>query len=370
MADVHLKHGSDNMLTNWTNQSLFYIERGFQNVAVISHISMMFISTIFAICLFGNPLLLFTVSIPYLIFYMVDRSPGNGKVMQFRYNWWKNLTLWKYYCDYFQIKISKAKDLEPTYKDINTKELYTDSPMTYIFGYHPHGIAALASFGLSNNGCGFQEQFPGINMSLLTLTNNFQLPFYREYLLLSGLSSVSKKNIMKLLQNYTSICLVPGGAKESLAIDFSGDKINLVLKNRKGFVKVAVANTKEGKRRTSLVPIFSFGENELYKVVNPKDGSFLRKLQLWLKNNIGFTIPIFFGRGIWNTDFGLMPYREKVTLCFGHPIEIDLGKFDENTSEEEIVDHYHSLYIDELLKTFEDNKHKYNYGNKVINFVD
>ncbi|KKA01301.1 Diacylglycerol O-acyltransferase 1 [Hanseniaspora uvarum DSM 2768] len=370
MSTVLLKNRRDNALSTYTNQFQLYLERGFQNIAVISHISMMFISTAFAICLFGNPFLLFTVSIPYLIFYMVDRSPGNGKVMRFRYNWWKNLNVWKYYCDYFQINIIKATDLEPTFKDIKTNELYSKDPMTYIFGYHPHGIAALASFGLSNNGCGFQEQFPGINMSLLTLTNNFQLPFYREYLLMSGLSSVSKKNITKLLQNYTSICLVPGGAKESLAVDFSGNKINLVLKNRKGFVRLAVDNVRTTKRRTSLVPIFSFGENELYKVVNPKEGSFLRKLQVWLKNNIGFTIPIFFGRGIWNTDFGLMPYREKVTLCFGEPIEIDLSKYDENTPEEEIVDHFHGLYIDELLKIFDENKDKYNYSDKVINFVD
>lgn len=370
MTDVHLQNKNINALQGLSEQLFFYINRGLQNIAVISHISMMFISTIFSICLFGNPLLLFTVSIPYLLFYMFDRSPGNGMVMRFRYNWWKNLAIWKYYCDYFQISIVKSKDLQPTYKDINTKELYNDDPVTYIFGYHPHGIAALASFGLSNNGCGFQKHFPGINMSLLTLTNNFQLPFYREYLLLSGLSSVSKKNIMKLLENHTSVCLVPGGAKESLAVDFSGNKINLVLKNRKGFVKLAVANKKNGHRRTSLVPIFSFGENELYKVVNPKDGSFLRKLQLWLKNNIGFTIPIFFGRGIWNTDFGLMPYREKVTLCFGNPIEIDLCIFDKNTSEEEIVNHYHKLYINELLRVFNENKDKYNYSKKSINFVD
>ncbi|XBW35940.1 hypothetical protein QEN19_001512 [Hanseniaspora menglaensis] len=342
--------------------------RGLENVSVLTHISMLFLTTIMSIFAFGNPFFLLTISLPYLIFYMIDRSPGNGEVMRFRFNWWKNLPIWKYYCRYFQLKIEKTKHLESTFDSTNSGKLNGSNPITYIFGYHPHGIAALASFGLTNNGCDFDTKFPGIKMSLLTLTNNFQLPFYREYLLLSGLSSVSKKNILKLLENYISVCLVPGGAKESLAIDFSGNKINLVLKNRKGFVKIAITNTKNG-RRTALVPIFSFGENELYKVVKAKEGSFLKNLQLWLKNNIGFTIPIFFGRGIWNADFGLMPYREKVTMVFGNPIEINLDNFEES-SEETVVNHFHHLYIEELLKIFNENKDKYGYQNKVINFVD
>lgn len=359
---------NDNHFFNIQNLIKPQIIRGLQNLAVVSHISMMFLTLIMAIFIFGNPLLLFTISIPYLIFYMLDRSPGNGKVMLFRMNWWKNLKIWNYYCDYFQISIVKKKDLEPTFDPKDSRKLNGDNPVTYIFGYHPHGIAALGSFGLSNNGCGFNLEFPGIPMSLLTLTNNFQLPFYREYLLFSGLSSVSRKNILKLLDNYTSVCLVPGGAKESLAINFSGNKINLVLKNRKGFVRLAVANAEKG-RRTALVPIFSFGENELYKVVKAKEGSFLKNLQLWLKNNIGFTIPIFFGRGIWNPDFGLMPYREKITLCFGNPIEIDLTDFKDATNET-IVDHFHDLYVKELMQIFDDNKVKYGYENKQIHFVD
>lgn len=357
-----------NPFLNLINTIQPYATNGMENAAVLSHISMMFLTTILAIFIFGNPLLLFTISIPYLIFYMVDRSPGNGKVMQFNFEHWKNMSVWKHYCRYFNLTIVKKKDLEPTFNPNDNTKLNGKNPITYIFGYHPHGIAALGSFGLCNNGCNFNLKFPGISMSLLTLTNNFQLPFYREYLLFSGLSSVSKKNILKLLENYISVCLVPGGAKESLAIDFSGNKINLVLKNRKGFVRLAVSNSQKG-RRTALVPIFSFGENELYRVVKAKEGSFLKKLQLWLKSNIGFTIPIFFGRGIWNPDFGLMPYREKLTLCFGNPIEIDLARFKE-ASDEEIVNYYHDLYIKELLLLFETNKEQYGYGKKSIAFVD
>ncbi len=84
-----------------------------------------------------------------------------------------------------------------------------------IFGYHPYGIAALASFGLSNNGCGFQEQFPGINMSLLTLTNNFQPPF-REYLLMSGLSFVGQEKYNKTVAKLYQYMLSAWWCKESL----------------------------------------------------------------------------------------------------------------------------------------------------------
>lgn len=61
-----------------------------------------------------------------------------------------------------------------------------------------------------------------------------------------------------------------------------------------------------------LVPVFSFGENELFKqVANPK-GSWLRNLQEKLQKIMGFALPLFHARGVFQYSFGLIPYRQPI----------------------------------------------------------
>ena len=88
------------------------------------------------------------------------------------------------------------------------------------------------------------------------------------------------------------------------------NSIELVLKNRKGFVKKAL------KHGSDLVPTFSFGEASIYSnmVSNPK-GSFIRSLQETILDKIGFPFPIFFiGRGIFQYSFGILPKRHPITV--------------------------------------------------------
>ncbi|CUM49422.1 unnamed protein product [Debaryomyces tyrocola] len=109
----------------------------------------------------------------------------------------------------------------------------------YIFGYHPHGVISMGVMGAFATNVIRNEPFqppfsflkpffhypskytrllPGIgNIFLLTLTTQFTLPFYRDYLMGLGLTSASYKNIKSLINNGdNSVCLVVGGAQESL----------------------------------------------------------------------------------------------------------------------------------------------------------
>ena len=65
-----------------------------------------------------------------------------------------------------------------------------------------------------------------------------------------------------LKQKGMATVLVPGGARESL--NGEKGKIQLVLKNRKGFIKMAL------RQGVSLVPTFSFGEQNVYDLVRIK----------------------------------------------------------------------------------------------------
>lgn len=64
--------------------------------------------------------------------------------------------------------------------------------------------------------------------------------------------------------------------------------------------------------RAHLVPVFSFGENELFKqVANPK-GSWLRNVQEKLQKIMGFALPLFHARGVFQYSFGLIPFRQPI----------------------------------------------------------
>lgn len=59
----------------------------------------------------------------------------------------------------------------------------------------------------------------------------------------------------------------------------------------------------------SLVPVYSFGENELFKQVNNPKGSWLRRFQAKFQSMASFAPPLFYGRGIVKSSFGFLPRR-------------------------------------------------------------
>lgn len=219
----------------------------------------------------------------------------------------------------------------------------------YIFGYHPHGIISMGAIGaIATEGCNWSKMFPGIPVSTLTLVAQFQVPFYREYLLSLGLASVSKKSCTALLKRGQSICIVLGGAQESLLA--RPGQLNLILNKRKGFVKLAMTVP-----NTTLVPTLAFGENDVYEQVQNDEHSTLFKLQDLFKRKLGFTLPLMHARGIFNYDFGIIPYRRPINIVIGEPIDMP---YRSNPSDAE-VDYYHRLYVSKLKKIYTDFKDKF-----------
>ena len=100
-----------------------------------------------------------------------------------------------------------------------------------------------------------------------------------------------------------------GGATESLNVG-GKDKVKLYLVRRKGFVKLALQHGRD------LVPVFGFGENEIYDQVDNPKGSRIRRFQERMKDLTSFTLPLFHGRGIFQYDYGLVPFREANSMEF------------------------------------------------------
>jgi 2-acylglycerol O-acyltransferase 2 len=138
-----------------------------------------------------------------------------------------------------------------------------------------------------------------------------------------------------------AITIVVGGARESL--DAQPYSLRLVLKRRKGFVKMAI------RTGADLVPVLAFGENDIYDQFQPESHPKIHKFQLLVKKALGFTIPLFHARGVFNYDVGLMPYRRPMNIVVGRPIRVAQNP----RPEQEEIDRIHEQYIQELERIWD-----------------
>ncbi|PPQ70844.1 hypothetical protein CVT24_001051 [Panaeolus cyanescens] len=297
-------------------------KRRLQMLAVAVWSVMIVITTCAWLLLLSIPPLWPVLGVYYIWARFIDEAPEKGGR---RWKWWRGSIFWKYFAAYYPASFLKEADLP------------ADRP--YVFGYHPHGIigmGALATF--ATEATGFSQAFPGIVPHLLTLTTNFQMPFYRDVLLALGVCSVSKQSCSNILKAGpgSAITIVVGGAAESLSAH--PGTADLTLRKRLGFIKLAI------QHGADLVPVFSFGENDIYQQMPNEKGTLVYRFQRKFQSIFGFTLPFFHGRGLLNYNMGLMPYRKQIIAVIGKPIHVHQS--DKPTLEE--VMKVQKLYIDEL----------------------
>ncbi|XP_070699440.1 2-acylglycerol O-acyltransferase 3b isoform X1 [Pempheris klunzingeri] len=263
----------------------------------------------------------------YFIWLVVDwQTPERGgRRTKFLRKW----RVWEHLRDFFPIKLVKTAELNPN--------------KNYVLGCHPHGIMSAGAFTcFSTESCGFIEAFPGVRATLAILAGLFRIPLFREYIMAAGLCPVSKPSLAHLLSKSgkgNAVVIVIGGAAESLA---SSPGVNtVVMRQRKGFVRVAL------EFGADLVPVYSFGENELFQQVIFSEGSLGRRLQDLFKKIMGFAPCLFVGERM-----AFLPYRSPITTVVGSPIPVPKSV----SPTEEEVDHYHKLYMEALSKLFHEHK--------------
>ena len=84
-------------------------------------------------------------------------------ILFYRIEWFRKAPLWKYYANYFPVKLVKTAELDP-------------NKGNYLLGSHPHGIicvGATACFG--SDGAGWSKNFKDLIPNFLTL-RTFHLP--------------------------------------------------------------------------------------------------------------------------------------------------------------------------------------------------
>lgn len=349
-----------------------------QGLFVMMHCTSMLLFTALYFFLWCTPIL-WPFMIYYTLFhYILDKSPVDGGVFYKRSDGLRRLGCWKILVDYFPIRFHKMADLKPTFRMNDMSPSPEQIGPKYIFGYHPHGVIATGvASGFTNNGTGWDEIFPGVRCFVTTLVNQFHIPFYRDYLMALGVTTVVKKNLKLLLAKGASVVIVVGGARESL---LAKPGLNsLVLQKRKGFIKLALECV--DSHGICVVPVYGFGENDVYNIfftddhqkngIDEKEGEFefqrenslinvkeivfivkkiVYKIQMLLKDNFGWTVPIVISRGIFNGDFGIVPYPKPINVVFGKPIQVTrlFGNNVDDPVMQEEIDFWHDKYIQGL----------------------
>ncbi|KAJ6172061.1 hypothetical protein N7470_001128 [Penicillium chermesinum] len=320
------------------------LERRLQTFFVLCHTLTIaiFLTIFFFTCTIP---LFWPLLLPYLVYITLFSTAATSGQLKGRSPFLKSLPIWKLYASYFPARLHREQSL-PQQENTSSATTHTASSS--------HG--AFAAFG--TEALGFSKLFPGITNTLLTLDANFRIPFYREYALAMGLASVSRESCENILTKGgadnegmgRAITIVVGGARESL--NAQPYHISLVLKRRKGFVKLAIHTGAD------LVPVLGFGENDIYDQVDSDQHPLIHKLQMLVKRTMGFTIPLFHARGVFNYDVGLMPYRRPLNIVVGRPISV-MQQQDRNKVDDAYIDQLHEQYVTELQRLWDEYKDVY-----------
>ncbi|KAI9915042.1 hypothetical protein PsorP6_007539 [Peronosclerospora sorghi] len=182
------------------------------------------------------------------------------------------------------------------------------------------------------------------NVVALGASTMFYMPLGRELCLWLGGVDASRSTADKVLKDGTSIVVYPGGVPEIFKTDPNSKVNELVLKNRLGFIKLAMSHGAE------LVPSFVFGEKWLYSMWNPPQGviDFFRK-------TLKVPMIIFWGKFMWMPK--QPPKGKRFGVVYGRSIPT---KFTTNPEEKEVLT-VHEQYVSEIERLFTQYKKEFGY---------
>ena len=214
--------------------------------------------------------------------------------------------------------------------------LEADKSRRYMYAWHPHGfISYVPSYlmgRMATSGQPHNRIWYGTCAPIL-----FNIPFLGELYTVANARPVDKRTLERILEhkNCHSIAVQPGGIKEQAATRH--DQEQAFFPKRLGFIRLAI------KHQTPLMPLYLFGENQLYRRVAGLE---------WVTKSIykltGLTFPIL------TSKFGLpmclfTPISTDIHIRYGRPVEV--GPQADEPSDDQVNDVL-ERYVAELQRLF------------------
>jgi 2-acylglycerol O-acyltransferase 2 len=224
-----------------------------------------------------------------------------------------------------------------TVKSESGEGLNVKSQEPFIYVWHPHGfISFVPSFLMGRaavTGQPHGHTWFGTCIGLL-----FKIPVLGEIFQLTNARPVDRKTLESILSHGQSIAIQPGGVKEQAAT--VEDQEQAFFMGRLGFIRLAI------KHGRPLMPLYLFGENQLYKRVHGME---------WLSTIVnkltGMTLPIVTAK--WGMpQAGFFPRATDIHIRWGNPV--DVGPAEADPSDER-VEQVYEKYVTELKRLFDAN---------------
>jgi len=136
-------------------------------------------------------------------------------------------------------------------------ETKIDPKQQSIIAAAPHGILSLNHVLFFTDCAGLLSVFPHDRRDL-GASVIFRIPVFRELLLWAGCVDASKTTARKMLHSGKSLFIYPGGEKEQMLTRYQQQRS--YIRTRKGYARLAV------EFGIDVIPAYSFGETDLYKV--------------------------------------------------------------------------------------------------------
>jgi hypothetical protein len=314
-----------------------------------------YIAFIFGIILTLTTVSFFTIIIFFLFVYLgcFRITPILEFISKIIHNLFPNLekNITKGLCESFQVKNFLKSDKKQ-----------------HIFLFHPHGaFCASYFFHKMTNITDWPNELRTGKTTVLRYL--FWLPFGREILENFGAIPNCYRDMKQVLQSGETLSVIPGGIREMYECEpaaTSGEPcryttaatsckkgvLRLKLKERTGVFRLAL------ETGTSIVPVLSYGENELYSLL---DFPVLRKIQKWLeKFDLILPIPSFTSIQKWYSVLQ-GSFKNPIQTVIGDAVEVEKK---ENISSEDI-EALKQKYMDILQDLYSKTKPD-NYSEKII----
>ena len=227
-----------------------------------------------------------------------------------------------------------------------------DPKQGYLFAMAPHGV-----FGVCRAFSGGQlwrRLFPQIDARWGSFGGAFYIPGVREFSLCCGCLDASRPVLTRAIARGENVMLLPGGEKEMMLTDGASSQTQLVLLDRKGFVRLAI------QHGLALVPGFCFGEKWVHDtVLLPK------RVRAFLYKRFRLAGVLLKGR--WWTFLGKLHWERdgvpvRLGFVWGKPIPVRQTADLSTPAAEAYVDQVHAQFMGAVADLFSRHKEQFGYG--------